>query len=167
MQLSRWTFSEPPSKRQARIVRAQPYARAYTVASYPHLLSPFTFHLIHTPHAWWPQAFHGLRLRQEQAEPPTYPSEKRRSTTYSQYFAESTRVLSRQYSSTLGAVLEYFHRSTGVFLLEYSSIPTEVLWRPSILLPLLPFPVWKAGDGFIPCTMEYFHLNAYKVITVR
>ena len=84
-----------------------------------------------------------------------------------EYFAQSTAVLRRKYSSTLGAVLEYFHRSTGVFLLEYSSIPTEVLWRPSILLPLLPFPVWKAGDGFIPCTMEYFHLNAYKVITVR
>ena len=45
----------------------------------------------------------------------------------SEYFSESTRVLSGQYSSTLGAVLEYFHRSTGVFLGEYSSTSPRVL----------------------------------------
>ena len=83
----------------------------------------------------------------------------------SQYFSESTAVLRRKYSSTLGAVLEYFHRSTRVFLLEYSSIPTGVLWHPSILLPRLPFPVRKAGDDLIPCAMEYSHPIRIKSLT--
>ena len=45
-----------------------------------------------------------------------------------QYSAESTRVLSGQYSSTSIGVLEYSYWSTRVFLLEYSE--TSVFSSP-------------------------------------
>ena len=67
------------------------------------------------------KSFYRTVIKTEQSKGKTWL------TAASQYFGESTRVLSWQYSSTLGAVLEYCHRSTGVFLGEYWSTPRGVL----------------------------------------
>ena len=88
------------------------------------------------------KSFYRTVIKTEQSKGKTWL------TAASQYFGESTRVLSGQYSSTLGAVLEYCHRSTGVFLGEYSSIPTGVLWRPLFLTRRHPFWVEKLREKF-------------------
>ena len=56
--------------------------------------------------------------------------------------------------STSVEVLEYCHRSTGVFLGKYSSTPIGVLWCHRFLLPRLPFTARMEGDDFIPCVTK-------------
>ena len=67
------------------------------------------------------KSFYRTVIKTEQSKGKTWL------TAASQYFGESTRVLSGQYSSTLGAVLEYFRRSTAVLWAKYSnSLPGSV-----------------------------------------
>ena len=67
------------------------------------------------------KSFYRTVIKTEQSKGKTWL------TAASQYFGESTRVLSGQYSSTAIGVLEYSYWSIRVFLGEYSSTPTEVL----------------------------------------